>query len=314
MKKNIWVLLGMLLIFTACSNEQENIAEYDSAAVDSTEESVGQSEAEMNNAESSDSGGRETAESGSSERSEEAANEEEDIESENRKIIYTANLQVEVKDYEQSVDDIESYVADFNGYIIEASTYGSSEDSTTNGHLTARIPQERFQAFIQQVEEGTGKLLESNVSGQDVTEEYVDLESRLKSKRVVEERLLSFMEQAEKTEDLLTISDDLATVQGEIDQITGRMKYLQNKSDLATVSIDIRENNVALTGMNGDELNTWEKTKQQFLKSINLIISVLSGLFVFVAGNLPILILLGVIGIIAWWVVRKKRKSLKQES
>ncbi|MFP3359501.1 DUF4349 domain-containing protein, partial [Planococcus sp. SIMBA_143] len=71
------------------------------------------------------------------------------------------------------------------------------------------------------------------------------------------------------------------------------MNYLRNKADLATVQIDIEENNVNITGMSEDELNTWEKTKQQFLKSINTILAVLSGLFVFIAGNLPILIPIG---------------------
>ncbi|NBJ71147.1 MULTISPECIES: DUF4349 domain-containing protein [Clostridia] len=74
----------------------------------------------------------------------------------------------------------------------------------------------------------------------------MDLESWLHSKKVVEKRLLAFIEQAAKTEDLLNISADLAKVQEEIEQITGRMNYLQNKADLATVHIEVRENDVSL--------------------------------------------------------------------
>jgi hypothetical protein len=308
-KKAIWFLLGVMVFLTACSNEQENIGESsEDFAMDSVEESMDEAEkqgtefSETENNESTESGGQEAAEV-----------ETKEVEVEERKIIYTANLRLEVKEYQQAVDEIESQVADFNGYIVDSSTYGSSEESSTSGHITARIPQERFQEFIQLVEEGAGKLLESNVSGQDVTEEYVDLESRLKSKRVVEERLLSFMEKAEKTEDLLTISSDLAKVQEEIEQVTGRMNYLRNKADLATVQIDIEENNVNITGMSEDDLNTWERTKQQFLKSINTILAVLSGLFVFIAGNLPILIPLGVIALVVWLVVKRKRSKIKKE-
>ncbi|MGP4066049.1 DUF4349 domain-containing protein [Oceanobacillus sp. M65] len=309
MKKAIWFLLGVMVFLTACSNEQENIGESsEDFAMDSVEESMDEAEkqgtefSETENNEATESGGQEAAEV-----------ETKEVEVEERKIIYTANLRLEVKEYQQAVDEIESQVADFNGYIVDSSTYGSSEESSTSGHITARIPQERFREFIQLVEEGAGKLLESNVSGQDVTEEYVDLESRLKSKRVVEERLLSFMEKAEKTEDLLTISSDLAKVQEEIEQVTGRMNYLRNKADLATVQIDIEENNVNITGMSEDDLNTWERTKQQFLKSINTILAVLSGLFVFIAGNLPILIPLGVIALVVWLVVKRKRSTIKKE-
>ena len=301
MKKAIWFLLGVMVFLTACSNEQENIGESsEDFAMDSVEESM-------------DEAGKQGTESSETENNESTEVETKEVEVEERKIIYTANLRLEVKEYQQAVDEIESQVADFNGYIVDSSTYGSSDESSTSGHITARIPQERFQEFIQLVEEGAGKLLESNVSGQDVTEEYVDLESRLKSKRVVEERLLSFMEKAEKTEDLLTISSDLAKVQEEIEQVTGRMNYLRNKADLATVQIDIEENNVNITGMSEDDLNTWEKTKQQFLKSINTILAVLSGFFVFIAGNLPILIPLGVIALVVWLVVKRKRSTIKKE-
>src|SRR5690625_5914174 len=164
--------------------------------------------------------------------------------------------------------------------------YEDQENESKHGQITVRIPQEKFQEFIKLVEEGSYKVLESSTSGQDVTEEYVDLESRLKSKRVVEERLISFMEQAEKTEDLLKISNDLAEVQEQIEELTGRMKYLQNKSDLATVTIYIQESNVELSGTGKDKLNTWEETEQQFMKSINFLIITFSSLFIFFVEGL----------------------------
>lgn len=228
-----------------------------------------------------------------------------DISKINRKIIYTANLMIEVKDFQKTLNEIQNQVSDRGGYIVESNMYGDSEDESTNGQITARIPQNQFREFIQLVEDGSSEVLESSISGQDVTEEYIDLESRLKSKHVVEKRLLSFMEKAEKTEDLLTISEDLAKVQGEIEGITGQMKYLQNKSDLATVTIQIQENNVKIS----NELNTWGKTKQQFLESINFLINTLSGLIVFLIGNLPTIIVLGLIGLVVFLIVRKSRKN-----
>ncbi|MEC5425734.1 DUF4349 domain-containing protein [Virgibacillus sp. C22-A2] len=226
-----------------------------------------------------------------------------------RKIIYTGNLHIEVKDYQKAIDEIQAHIADRGGYVVESTMHEGAEKGSTNGQITARIPQDQFQDFIRVVEEGSGKVLESSVSGQDVTEEYVDLESRLKSKKVVEDRLLSFMENAEKTEDLLTISSDLEKVQGDIEEVTGRMNYLQNKADLATVTIYIQENNVTISGINEDDLNTWEKTKQQFLKSINTLLSAFSSLVVFFIGNLPVLLIIGFIGFVTFLVIRKRIKS-----
>ncbi|AUJ27001.1 DUF4349 domain-containing protein [Virgibacillus dokdonensis] len=227
-----------------------------------------------------------------------------------RKVIYTADTRIEVKDLQKKIATLESLIIDYNGYIVESSRSNDTEEKNSTGFITARVPQTNFKTFMDEVESGEGKLLSNNISGQDVTEEYVDLESRLQSKKVVEKRLLAFMEQAEKTEDLLAISEDLAEVQEEIEQITGRMNYLQNKADLATVHIEIQENNVSLE--DGD-LNTWEATKQQFIKSINFLLKVISNVFVFIAGNMPVLILISVLGWLGWIFIRKWVKQNHKE-
>ncbi|MBU8564882.1 DUF4349 domain-containing protein [Virgibacillus pantothenticus] len=118
-----------------------------------------------------------------------------------RKVIYTADIRIEVIEYERKMADLEKLISNHDGYIVESTRDNDSEEGKRTGFLTARIPQERFHIFMDKVESGVSKLLNSNVSGQDVTEEYVDLESRLHSKKVVEKRLLAFIEQAEKTED-----------------------------------------------------------------------------------------------------------------
>lgn len=231
-----------------------------------------------------------------------------------RKVIYTADLHIEVKNYQKTVNDIQNQVSKFNGYIVDSSMYEDQENESKHGQITVRIPQEKFQEFIKLVEEGSYKVLESSTSGQDVTEEYIDLESRLKSKRVVEERLISFMEQAEKTEDLLKISSDLAEVQEQIEEITGRMKYLQNKSDLATVSIYIEENKVEFSGTGKDNLNTWDQTKQQFMKSINFLITAFSSFFIFFVGNLPVFILIGIIILVVIFSIKRRKGRQQKEN
>lgn len=221
-----------------------------------------------------------------------------------RKVIYTADLHIEVKNYQETVNNIQQQVEKYDGYVVDSSMYEDQENGLKNGQITVRVPQEKFQTFIKLVEEGSSKVLESTTSGEDVTEEYVDLESRLTSKRTVEKRLLSFMEDAKKTEDLLQISSDLADVQEEIEAITGRMKYIENKSDLATVTIYLAENNVQLSGTGKDKLNTWDKTKQQFMKSINFLITAFSSVFIFLVGNLPILILAGGVVLVIVFIIR----------
>ncbi|MFD1040463.1 DUF4349 domain-containing protein [Virgibacillus byunsanensis] len=295
------IFISFSFLMVACSNDEskDSEASYDRATED------GMQEKNNNSIGGTDDSEQQEADS----QGEDASSQEGEVSEIDRKIIYTANLHIEVKEYQEALTDIQTRVSERGGYIVESNMHQSdSEGGSTNGQITARIPQAHFQEFIDFVEEGSSKVLESSSTGEDVTEEYVDLESRLKSKRVVEERLLSFMEQAEETEDLLTISDDLATVQEAIEEVTGRMNYLQNKADLATVRIHIQEKNVTISGMNEGELNTWEKTKEQFLKSINFLLSAFSGLFVFFIGNLPVLILLGSIGLISILIIKRVKK------
>lgn len=227
----------------------------------------------------------------------------------NRKVIYTADLQVEVESYQEITEHIQKETERLGGYIVESNLYNDSDGRS--GQITVRIPQEDFRTFIEIVEKGSTRVVEQTVSGQDVTEEFVDLESRLKSKRQVEERLLEFLTNAEKTEDLLKISNDLADIQEEIETLIGRMNYLQDKTDFSTVTIRIYENNVTLSSIDDDDLNTWEETKKQFMRSVNFVISVFSGIIVFFIGNLPVFLLVGVLLLIGFLTWRRKRKSEK---
>lgn len=227
----------------------------------------------------------------------------------NRKVIYTADLQVEVESYQEITEHIQKETERLGGYIVESNLYNDSDGRS--GQITVRIPQEDFRTFIEIVEKGSTRVVEQTVSGQDVTEEFVDLESRMKSKRQVEERLLEFLTNAEKTEDLLKISNDLADIQEEIETLIGRMNYLQDKTDFSTVTIRIYENNVTLSSIDDDDLNTWEETKKQFMRSVNFVISVFSGIIVFFIGNLPVFLLVGVLLLIGFLTWRRKRKSEK---
>ncbi|MDX8291288.1 DUF4349 domain-containing protein [Metabacillus indicus] len=284
-------MIFLILIVSACSSSEE-----------SKMDSSGGSSKEMSNADFA-------------EKSENTAPEEKTVQNDsktaapvpqNRKVIYTADMSVRVKSYQEAVSSIQKTLASLGGYVMESNTYSGEEDQPQEGTLTVKVPQEAFQSFLNTVEKGSIKVENQTVSGQDVTEEYVDLESRLKSKKTVEERLLSFMKEAQKTEDLLKISNDLSAVQEEIEQLTGRINYLNNQTAFATVSIHLSENKINVPGLENENLNTWQKTKQQFMESINTLLSAGSAIIVFTAGNLPVLAVLFLAGFAIWLAVRKR--------
>lgn len=230
------------------------------------------------------------------------------VEETERMVIHQAQLVVKVKKLEEAQLKIEERVAKYGGYIVESNVY-REESERMNANITVRVPEAHFQDFLRDTEATAAEVLERNVTGQDVTEEYVDLQSRLKSKRTVEERLLEFMKHASKTEDLLKISADLAKVQEEIEQIVGKVKFLENQTSYSTISISLHENRVIVPSIDNQDLNTWEKTKKQLITSTNFLFAAGSGLIVFIIGNLPIIAFVVIVVGVAIWIFRKSGRQ-----
>ncbi|QFF97694.1 DUF4349 domain-containing protein [Psychrobacillus glaciei] len=229
-----------------------------------------------------------------------------------RMIIHKAIISTNVKNLANAQYNIEQKVKKYGGYIVESNVF-QIDDQTSSGNMIVRIPEKHFDTFLSDTEEVASKVLERNVTGQDVTEQYVDLTSRIKSKRVVEERLLEFMKKAEKTEDLLKISSDLASVQEEIEVIVGKIKYLENQTSFSTVELTMYENRVIIPEIDNKDLNTLDKTKKQFVTSTNALLAAGSGVIVFLIGNLPVFLFLGVIAFVVYWIFKRRRVVNKKE-
>ncbi|RHW31136.1 DUF4349 domain-containing protein [Neobacillus notoginsengisoli] len=234
-------------------------------------------------------------------------NEGEKPKSGDRMVIRQAELHVRVKNFKEAQSMLERKAEQFGGYIVN-STVSRDGDEQLSGNMTIRIPADKFEAFLHEAEGEAAEVLDRVVRGEDVTEQYVDLESRLKSKRAVEARLLEFMKNADKTEDLLKISSDLGAVQEEIEQLTGKIKYFENQASMSTITISFFENKVVAKGTVPSELNTWERTEKQFISSMNFLLSFFSSLIVFLFGNLPVFLTMTAIGFLIFIFLKKVKR------
>ena len=228
-----------------------------------------------------------------------------------RRIIYNAYLDLEVRQYLDVTQNIEKTVTDMNGYIVSNQTSRFDND-LHHGNIQLRIPQESLDRFFNYLEDHEQiSINQRDLVGEDVTDQYVDLATRLDSREQLEDRLLTFMEEAETTEDLLNISRDLANVQYEIERIKGQMNYIDNRADFATVELSIVERQTEFAHEQG--LDVWERTKEQWLNSYNTLLIGATNLFVFVVGNLPIIIVMFVLGGIAFWLIKKRQTKQPNE-
>ena len=231
------------------------------------------------------------------------------VDTTDRKIMYNANLELTTRKYDTAVQFIEEETNRVDGYILNKETH-RYDAHFRSGYFTIRIPAENLQAFLNQFETDLFKVEYNAISGQDVTDQYVDLETRLNTQKQLEERLLTFMEEAKSTEDLLQISRDLSNVQLEIERLTGQLNYLDNRIDYATVDLRLQEEEVS-TLKEGD-LNIWQRTKDQWVRSYDTVIIFFSNLFVYIVGNLPVIIIFIVIASVVGVFVRRRNKKQSQ--
>ncbi len=160
-----------------------------------------------------------------------------------RMVIQNAYMTVVVPDPAKSVDDIGRMAEDMGGYVVSAnvyqSTFGVAQVLAYQASITVRVPAERLDEAMDQIEAAATEVRSRNVSSQDVTSEYVDLESQLRNLRAAEEQLREILASATKTEDVMMVFNQLTQVRGEIERIQGQMRYYEESARLAALSVEL---------------------------------------------------------------------------
>jgi len=160
-----------------------------------------------------------------------------------RLIIRNANLEIVVRDTESAVDQVNTLAEELGGYVIESTISEYQEGKRAN--LRIRVPAEDLDQALDRIRDMAMEVRRENISGQDVTDEYVDLQSRLRHLEATEERLLTFMEEAEDTEAALEVYDRLQNIQAEIERVRGRMQYLEESAAMATITLQVTPSKLA---------------------------------------------------------------------
>ncbi len=160
-----------------------------------------------------------------------------------RIVIRNANLSLVVSDPSGTSDQIAAMAEEMGGYVVNMNVYQTTFESGVEGErasITIRVPVERLDEAIETIEEGAIEVRNETVSGEDVTEEYTDLQSRLRHLDAVEQQLLGFLEEARDTEDALSVFEQLEQKQSEIEVIKGRIQYLTDSARLSMISVDLQ--------------------------------------------------------------------------
>ncbi len=154
---------------------------------------------------------------------------------EERMIIRTGDMSLVVNDVMLARDEIAQLAVNLNGYVVSSRIWGEEEE--TRGQISIRVPDEQFESGLAKLRELAIRVESESTDSQDVTEEYIDLEARLKNAEATESQYLALLDRATDVEDILKIYDSLSRVRSEIEQIKGRMQYLERTSSMSLISV-----------------------------------------------------------------------------
>ena len=215
-----------------------------------------------------------------------------------RRIIRRANLAIELADVERGISRLAEVVEDFGGYLAETQSH-TDATGTLRATITAYVPPERFGRALAGLE-GLGRVTSRRIAGQDVSEEFVDLEARVRNLERHEGQLLAFMNKAQKVADLLSLENELARVRGEIERLAGRIRFLKARTEMASIQVSLVRAPVA-TPPDDVLARVWEQVRTAFLEAWHAAFRVAAALIVLAAQASP----LSVPALAAWALYRR---------
>jgi hypothetical protein len=193
------------------------------------------------------------------------------------------------------------------GFVVESTQSSSDVKAATRDTvtMTLRVPAGKFNEALEEIRKASNRVIVETVKGQDVTEEFIDIEARLKAKRALEEQFLEIMKRGSTVQDALNVQRELATVRGEIEQIEGRKRFLESQASLSTIKIKLQ----TPAAFSANAPGFFHQLGQAFGKGFDAALSFILILVTFLIALLPFLILVVLpIYLVIRYLLRKNRK------
>ena len=212
-------------------------------------------------------------------------------------IIKTADLRLEVEagDFEQAIDQVESVAPRYGGFVLSTSL---DDTSTKRGTVVIRVPSEDFERAVGDVKD-TGELLGEEIAGQDVSQEFIDLEARIRNLEAQETVFLDLMDRATTIGETITVQNQLSGLQLDIERLQGRLNFLRDRTALGTISVSLAEAGAPAPGEPNVFASAWNQ-------SLDILEGIGATLIVVVVGFAFPLGLLALIGVFVFRQVKPR--------
>lgn len=223
-------------------------------------------------------------------------------ESTNRLVIENTSLSLVVKDVANSIEKIDAAAKSLGGYMVNS--YLSKPESAASGNITVRVPSDQKKAALLAFKEMSVKVVSESVSGDDVTDEYTDIEANLAILNQTKTKYQEIMDKAVKVEDLLSVQREMVNLQSQIDSLKGQQKYYEQSAKLTKITAYLSTDELALPYAPTTE---WRPTLifKQAVRSLVGTARSLGGLVIWLVVYSPIMI----VAIIVIILIRRRSAS-----
>lgn len=233
-----------------------------------------------------------------------------------RLIIRTANMSLVVSNTEEAMATISQMAEENGGWVVNSSVFQYNEDAKT-GNITIRVPSSGFNSALEALRNMAVEVRNESTSGQDVTEEFVDVSARLENLEATADRVRAFLDDAETVEEALAVNQELSRLESDIEAMKGRLQYLSQSASFSTITVDLTPDIVGQP----IEPSNW-RPAVVFRNAIDSLVDALQevaefGIW-FAVYLLPLLLIVGIplwlVGRFAWRRWQRRRTPVQTET
>jgi hypothetical protein len=229
-----------------------------------------------------------------------------------RKVVRNAELDLEADSPDETQQAITAIVEKFGGFVVESQSSTSDIQSSTRdtATLTSRVPTDKFSEALEEIRKTGTLLISETVKGQDVTEEFIDIEARLKAKKALEAQVMDIMRRANTIDEAIDVQGRLADVRADIEKIEGRKRFLENQSSLSTIKVRMQTAKVFAASSRGFGGRLADSFDAGFQVAMNFVL----GLITAVVALFPFALLIGLPTVLVFRYLWKKQARPKSVS
>lgn len=238
-----------------------------------------------------------------------------------RLVIKNADMTIVVPDPSQSMNEIAQMAESMGGFVVTANLFQNQSESgieIPQASITIRVPAEQFDEALSYIRSQSDRLpINENINSQDVTREYTDLESRLRNLEATEAQLVEIMDEARRTEDVLSVYNELVQIREQIEVIKGQIQYYEQSAALSSISVELLANEAVqpLTIGSWQPGGVAKVAIQTLINTLKFLANAAIWILLYVLPVLFVIFLMFILPIyLVWRAWRRKREGRKENT